>query len=719
MNNTQRQLAFAIGLLSSTAVLAAERVTATDAHFAQGLAGVTSDQVELVTTVDLGNGTTLEKYRQHYNGIPVWGSALTRQKAGAAPVQIQGQFVQGINTDVATVVPQLGAKAVLQQAMQDRVLQSQGVSLGSVDLARYYDAAENKQSELWIQLDANDRAQLVYLVSWVEYGDQPTRPTLIIDAQSGEVLDQWDALSHLDAKGPGGNEKTGQYYFGPSDSGFDYPPLIVDDNCRMDTANVETIDLNHGTSGGTVFQFGSCPTNGVPENTYKYINGAYSPLNDAHYFGNVVFNMYSGWYNTAPISQKLRMRVHYSNNYENAFWDGSQMTFGDGASTFYPLVSLDVSSHEVSHGFTEQNSGLRYAGQSGGINEAFSDMAGEAAEYFMKGSNDWLVGADIFKQAEGSLRYMEDPTRDGRSIGHASDYYEGMDVHYSSGVYNRAFFLIAHTSGWDTRKAFDIFVRANQVYWTQNTDYITGACGVLSATSALGYSIADVATAFDNVGVPTESCGSGPEVTELVNGVPVTQLSGASGTGLFFTFDVPEEASSVLFQLAEGTGDADLYVKYGSMPTLTDYDCRPYTSGNNENCAYDVAQAGTYYVLVQAYRSYSGTRLTASYEIGGGDTNSGTEVNLSAPRQGWLYYSVEIPAGRATFDVDISGGIGDADLYVRQGSKPNPGSYDCRPFANGNNERCHFNNPAPTTWYIGIRGYTAFEGVMLNWIHEP
>ena len=156
---------------------------------------------------------------------------------------------------------------------------------------------------------------------------------------------------------------------------------------RMDTANVETIDLNHGTSGGTVFQFGSCPSNGVPENTFKYVNGAYSPLNDAHYFGNVVFNMYSGWYNTAPISQKLRMRVHYSNNYENAFWDGSQMTFGDGASTFYPLVSLDVSSHEVSHGFTEQNSGLRYAGQSGGINEAFSDMAGEAAEYFMKGSN--------------------------------------------------------------------------------------------------------------------------------------------------------------------------------------------------------------------------------------------------------------------------------------------------------------------------------------------
>src|SRR5688572_9676182 len=102
------------------------------------------------------------------------------------------------------------------------------------------------------------------------------------------------------------------------------------------------------------------------------------------------------------------MKVHYRTSYENAFWDGSAMTFGDGASTFYPLVSLDVSSHEVSHGFTEQNSNLTYSGMSGGINEAYSDMAGEAAEFFMKGTNDWLVGAQIFK-GTGALRYMNNP----------------------------------------------------------------------------------------------------------------------------------------------------------------------------------------------------------------------------------------------------------------------------------------------------------------------
>ena len=139
----------------------------------------------------------------------------------------------------------------------------------------------------------------------------------------------------------------------------------------MTSPNVDTLNMNHATTGGAIHQF-TCP-----ENTVKEINGAYSPLNDAHYFGNVVFDMYRNWYNTAPLTFKLKMRVHYSRNYENAFWDGSQMTFGDGATTFYPLVSLDVAAHEVSHGFTEQNSGLVYSGQSGGINEAFSDMAGK------------------------------------------------------------------------------------------------------------------------------------------------------------------------------------------------------------------------------------------------------------------------------------------------------------------------------------------------------
>src|SRR3546814_12417343 len=109
--------------------------------------------------------------------------------------------------------------------------------------------------------------------------------------------------------------------------------------------------------------------------------------------------------------------------------------------TLFPYTTLfrSVLAHEVSHGFTEQNSNLEYAYQPGGINEAFSDMAGEAAEFFFNGENDFLVGGEIFKAPGEALRYMEDPTLDGISIGSANDYYDGLNVHYSSGVYHRAF----------------------------------------------------------------------------------------------------------------------------------------------------------------------------------------------------------------------------------------------------------------------------------------
>src|SRR5690606_24215107 len=147
---------------------------------------------------------------------------------------------------------------------------------------------------------------------------------------------------------------------------------------------------------------------------------------------------------------------HYSTNYENAFWEPATQTmyFGDAFNTCYPPVSLAVLAPEVTHGFTEQNSALEYSLQPGGLYEPCSDMAGEAAEFFFKGENDFLIGGEIFKAPGEALRYMEDPTLDGISIGSANDYYDGLNVHYSSGVYNKAFYLLATSDGWDTYKAF-------------------------------------------------------------------------------------------------------------------------------------------------------------------------------------------------------------------------------------------------------------------------
>lgn len=576
-----------------SAAMAAEQV---EVNQVSDLAGVVSGAAKIgalgagdgefrkVRAVTLPNGQQRIRYEQTWQGIPVWGQVLVADQAlGGQVNQVSGTMLRKIDADLTGPAVALSASDAARQARSG--------AKGS-----------NEQVKLFVMQDETGQARLVYLVSWLAASKEPSRPFVMIDAQTGSELKRWEGINHKDATGPGGNVKTGKYFYGA-----DFGPLQVDDNCRMTGTNVDTLNMNHGTTGGTIHQF-TCP-----ENTVKEINGAYSPLNDAHYFGNVVFDMYRNWYNTAPLSFKLKMRVHYSRNYENAFWDGSQMTFGDGATTFYPLVSLDVAAHEVSHGFTEQNSGLVYSGQSGGINEAFSDMAGEAAEYYMKGSNDWLVGAQIFK-GNGSLRYFEDPARDGKSIGHASDYYDGIDVHHSSGVYNRAFYLLANTSGWQTRKAFEVFVLANRLYWGPNTTFAQGACGVTRAATDLGYSVSDVAAAFTAVGVNATCGGTTPQPgSVLQNGVPVSNLTAAKGGKLNFTVEVPAGRSQLVVTSSGGSGDADLYVKFGSAPTASSYDCRPYKSGNAETCTLNAPKAGTWHVQLSGFSAFSGVTLKASY----------------------------------------------------------------------------------------------------------
>ena len=358
----------------------------------------------------------------------------------------------------------------------DWEMQSYNIAAGSHTLQWRYSkdaSVDNYQDAAWVD-------QVVWSGSGGG-GSDPTPPD-----PSGDAV----------GTGPGGNTKTGVYEYGTDYGNLNVSVSPDGNTCTMESDQVKTIDLNHSSSNNSSVAF-SYP---CVRNTHKEINGAYSPLNDAHYFGGVVYEMYDQWYNTAPLTFQLQMKVHYSNNYENAFWDGSAMTFGDGQSYFYPLVSLDVVSHEVSHGFTDQNSDLVYSGQSGGINEAFSDIAGEAAEFFMLSSNDFKVGTTIFK-GSGALRYMYDPPLDGRSIGHANDYSDGMDVHYSSGVFNKAFYLLANTSGWDVRKGFEVFLRANQNYWTSTTDFEQGCLGVRDAANDAGYSTADVEAAFAQVGL--------------------------------------------------------------------------------------------------------------------------------------------------------------------------------------------------------------------------
>ena len=457
--------------------------------------------------------TVKTREQQLYKGVPVYGRSLVVERDTAGNVlTARGAAERDIARDLATVTPRLSAPQA-QAKLQAK--------LGQQRLA-----VSNVQSKLFVYPQTKGAAKLVYRTSYlVTVRGQPSRPTAIVDANTGKVLKQWEGLTYgrrapgsgpvsVQANGPGGNQLTGLYYYDNSGPGRELlSAQRVGNACYLQDADVATYNLAGGQRVA-LWSFGcagSDPSRWTSAG--DAINGAYSPINDAHHFGGVVHDMYSSWFGTPPLRNvdgspmQLSMWVHYGTNYENAFWDGREMVFGDGDQYFYPFVVLDITGHEISHGFTEQHAGLEYTQQSGGMNEAFSDMAGEAVKYFDRGSNDFLVGAEIVKPGTvpllgmPALRDMCTPSNDGASIDDASQYNDELDVHYSSGVYNRAFCTLAMTSGWNTRKAFEVFHDANALYWTPTETFDGGACGVEQAATDRGYVAADVIAAFSAVGV--------------------------------------------------------------------------------------------------------------------------------------------------------------------------------------------------------------------------
>jgi pseudolysin/vibriolysin len=659
------------------------------------------------------DGTRHYRYRQTFHGIPVFGeNVIVSENADGSVRNLFGHRLDGIGADIRSLaarIPQAQALSLARHA-------AFGNRVAALDVSR-------EKAERVIFFDDSRQAHLAYVTEFfadAPHGGSPTRPFVIVDARTGAVLKQWDGLTTAQiGTGPGGNAKTGQYEWG---SGGIYGYLDVAQSgstCTMNNTNVRGVNLNGSTGGSTTAFTYTCP-----RNTYKAINGAYSPINDAFYFGGVITNMYPAYTGYNALSFQLVMRVHYSSNYENAFWDGSTMSFGDGASTFYPLVSADVAGHEVSHGFTEQHSNLTYDGQSGGINESFSDMGGEATEYYWKGTNDFLVGHEIFK-GNGSLRYMANPPQDGGSIDNADDYYDGLDVHYTSGVFNKAFYLLATTSGWTTPTAFKVFARANALYWSAGSDYNDAACGVETAASDLGMSVANVTSAFSQVGVSCDGGGGGGGGDStggaLTKGVAMTDQHAATGHSVNYTIAVPSGATNLVISTSGGSGDSDLYVKFGSAPTDSSYDCRPYKNGNAESCTFASPSAGTYYVRTKAYSAFSGMSVLADYTAGGGGGGGGDGVltkgvpatGLSASTGNDVVYTMAVPSGASDLTFTASGGTGDADMYVKFGSEPTDSSYDCRPYKSGNAESCTYASPSAGTYYVRLKAYSSFSGVSL------
>lgn len=453
------------------------------------------------------------RMQQRYAGVPVWGADAVFHRAIHSTAQaptMNGVLYQKLQQDLGAVPMDYFSKAstLLQRYCQQ------------------FPANEITDSKVTflIYVDSKQQAHWAYQVRVVLQPENamPSRPAAIIAFEDGHVLMHWNDLptsrTMIHGLGFGGNKKIGKYQFGK-----ELPILSMLRNdmlgqCYWENKQVRIVDMQHhirAVNKPMSFDCEDTVSNdeywtGSEKDGYDSVNGGYSVANDAMYMVAAVQDVYRKYYHQEILSYTkkplhLVARIHYGLHYANAFWDGQQMTFGDGDLYYYPMVSLDITAHEMSHGFTEQHSALVYTGQSGGINEAFSDMAAQAVAYHIHGHSDWKIGASILK-SPGALRFLDQPSRDGMSIDRADQYQPDMDVHYSSGVYNRLFYLLAHLPNWNPDKAFGVMLKANRDYWTPNETFDSGSCGILSATRDLGLNEDAVMSALDEVMIDYSDC---------------------------------------------------------------------------------------------------------------------------------------------------------------------------------------------------------------------
>jgi vibriolysin len=463
-----------------------------------------------------------------------------------------------------------------------------------------------------------------------------------------------------------------------------------------------------------------------------HIDENYDHLGTTYNCYKTLFNRDS--YNNAGAA--LTSTVHHSTNYVNAFWNGTQMVYGDGNGVDSGMLGrdLDVTVHELTHAVTDSESDLVYSNESGALNEAMSDIFAAVCESWTRtpsftiDPDVWKIGEDIWTPgtAGDALRYMANPTQDGSSKDYYPTRYTGTSdnggVHWNSGIANLAFQLLAqggtHPRGVTTtvvpgigvELAARIFYKANTDIFTSSTNFAGAKTGTEQAAVQLGYDAniqAAVTKAWEAVGVGIVV--PPPPTVTLTDGVAVTSISDSAGGKRYYKLTVPTGQATLKFNTSGGTGDVDMYVRRGAAPDEATYDCRPYASGNTEECAFTNPVAGDYYVMLNGYSTYSGVSLVGDFaagSTGGGTPTTDTKTGSVSAGQNVNFPAYSVVAG-TKFKVVMTG-TGDPDLYVRFGAAPTTSTYTCRPYLSGASETCDLTVPAgQTSAYVMVRGYTS------------
>ncbi|MFV8356386.1 M4 family metallopeptidase [Flavobacterium sp. XS1P32] len=505
-------------------------------------------------------GISHDKFQLYHQGLKVEFSTYTLHSKAGKLESMSGEFykLDNVNTnpkltkDQAFVraLKQIGAKQYLWESTENSKAMNYQKPTGELVLLPVLDGATSKQKDNNLRLAYKFD---IYATNPVSRGD------LYIDAVSGEPLFYNATIKHLGEysnghKNDGSKTSKGLInavafvaanaatrYSGTQSiqttlSGSSY---ILADATRG--LGINTFNMKKGTNYTTAVNFTDVDNNWTAaefDNTNKD-NGAL----DAHWGAEKTYDYFSTKHTRNSYDNAgavIKSYVHYGVAYDNAYWNGSVMTYGDGSGTnFDVLTSLDVAAHEIGHAICEKTANLAYQRESGAMNEGFSDIWGACVEYFAAPTKStWLIGEDIERRAgKTALRSMSNPKLEGQpdtyggtnwkviNCGTPTQTNDYCGVHTNSGVLNHWFYILSvgksgtndigssyNVTGITIDKAAKIAYRLESVYLSANSTFANARTyGIQSATDLYGAGSAEViatTNAFYAVGVGAAYAGT-------------------------------------------------------------------------------------------------------------------------------------------------------------------------------------------------------------------
>ncbi|MFF3510362.1 M4 family metallopeptidase [Streptomyces sp. NPDC002573] len=483
---------------------AIDHATAALAHQASRLGLTSAEGTSVRDVVVDANGTQHVRYDRTYRHLPVLGGDFVVHLAPNGTYR-SADLATRRTVSLPTVTPSVKAPEAADLASAALRAANAGELLKNVTAKPQLvvDALRGAPRLAW-RTDAVGQDSL----------GNPVARTVLTDARTGKQIDAWDSIET--ASGDGQSLYSGTVPLETTQSGSTYQ---LKDATRGNTYTGDAANKTDLCFLGICFS--RAPATLFTDADNHWGTGATSDRSsagvDAQYGTDETWDYYKNVHGRNGIAGDGKgsyNRVHYGNNYNNAFWDDSCfcMTYGDGdGTTFGPLVALDVAGHEMSHGVTSKTAALTYSGESGGLNEATSDIFGTLVEWYANNSSDlgdYLIGEKIVRSGFGksALRYMDQPSKDGNSADCWSSSVGNLDVHYSSGVANHFAYLLAEGSGAKTLngvgynsptcdgstvagigrdKLGKIWYRALTVYMTSSTNYAGARTATLNAAKDL------------------------------------------------------------------------------------------------------------------------------------------------------------------------------------------------------------------------------------------